>query len=113
MKICQIHETEKHILCNDCLRDAANERAEARRSATACSAEKYGPVRKLFGIYYIVGHDPAGWWITGKTGYKTMMNAANTTVTAPDGGIARQIILGRWMLMLMSPQNASVEARQK
>jgi len=71
----------------------------------AGSAEKYGRVRKMLGIYYIVGHDTAGWWITGKTGYKTMMNVAHTTVTAPDGNVAHQIILGRWMIMVMRRQN--------
>lgn len=84
----------------DCKQD------EAALPPVAGSAVKYGRVRKLFRLRYLVGHDRDGWWITDKKGYKTMMNAALTKVTAPDGGIAHQVILGRWMLMVMSSQNA-------
>lgn len=63
--------------------------------------DEYGPVRNLFGIYYIIGVDLDGWWITNHQGYKTMMKASINKVTAPDGGTAYQGVLGRWMLMLI------------
>lgn len=66
---------------------------------------KYSKVRKLFGIYYIFGHDKAGWWITDNKGFKTTLHVAWTKVLRSDNITANQIILGRYMLMWMTSPN--------